>query len=269
MIAKIIRSQILISFAAVTFYWSGYILFSSVNATGPLRSSLFIFSATFIAYNLPLITKYAVSPGKHKIFISLYTMLSILVLYISIGFGIVKFIYLFHLGIISFAYNYPFKRKHWIILPARTIPFLKIILIAYVWASIGTILPLFQSDIEPSVRHIVVVFSIQFLFIASITLPFDIRDYSQDKNDRIRTIPGFLGIRTTRITGIILSFLYILISTLTFHSTIPFIMIGLIMMLLIYHSKEKKKEFYYTGIIDGFIIIYWLILYLFSHMGLI
>lgn len=269
MILRIIRFQILISIASVAFYWSGFVLFSSKYMAGPARSSLFIFCATFLAYNLPVITKYVKSPREHKIFISLYAFFSFLVLYISIGFGMIKFIYLLHLGIISFAYNYPFKSNRWVFLPTRSIPFLKIILIAYVWASIGSILPLFQFDIKPSFHHELGVFIIQFLFIAAITLPFDIRDFSRDKDDHIKTIPGFFGIRVTRIAGIIVSACYIMVSILTLQSAIPFIIIGFVMMILILHSKEERKDIYYTGIIDGFIIIYWLILYLCSQMGLV
>ncbi len=269
MISGIIRSQTLIGLAAVAFYWSGFILYSLPQRTGPLRSSIFIFCATFLAYNLPVITRYLRSPAGHEFFIGMYILLITLVFYISIGFGMAKFIYLLHLGIIAFVYNYPFKSDQWAFLPVRTIPFLKIILIAYVWASIGSILPLFQSDYEPSIVYKMVIFFIQFLFIAAITLPFDIRDYSHDMNNRIKTFPGYFGIRNTRMAGLFLSVCYILISVLTLHSTIPFIMIGVIMMILIYLSEEDKGEFYYTGIIDGFIIVYWIILYFCSYWGLL
>jgi len=269
MIAKIIRSQVLISLASVTFYWSGFILLGVDKSAVPVRFTAFILFATFLAYNLPVITKYVKYPEKHKIFIGFYTLIIILVLYISLGFGMVKFIYLIHLGIISFAYNYPFKSKNRGFLPARSIPFLKILLVAYVWASIGTILPALNYYNQPAFQHVLVIFVIQFLFIVVITLPFDIRDYLLDKHNHIKTIPGFFGIRSTRIAGILLSVLYMLISILTLHSAIPFIIIGLVMIILIFHSNLGKKEFYYTGVIDGFIIIYWLILFISSQLGMI
>jgi len=269
MISCIIRSQFLISIASVAFYWSGYMLYSLPGRVGPLWSSVFVFCATFLAYNLAVFTKYIGSPAGHELFMGVYIVCSVLVLYISFGFGMIKFIYLLHLGIIAFVYNYPFKSDQWSFLPARTIPFLKIILIAYVWASIGSILPLFQSGIITSTGHIIAIFCIQFFFIAAITLPFDIRDYSRDLNNRIKTIPGYFGVRITRIAGIFLAACYIVISILTLNSVIPFIIIGLTTMILVYFSKEGKAEFYYTGIIDGFIIIYWIILFLCSYWGFI
>lgn len=269
MISFIIRSQFLISVASVAFYWSGYILYSLPGGAGTLRSSVFVFCATFLAYNLPVFTRYIGSPAGHGFFMGLYIVCSFLVLYLSVGFGFIKFVYLFHLGIIAFVYNYPFKSDQWSFLPVRTIPFLKIFLIAYVWASIGSVLPLFQSGINSSTGHVIAIFCMQFFFIAALTLPFDIRDYSRDLNNLIKTIPGYFGVRITRMAGIFLAACYILISILTLNSVIPFIIIGLTIMMLVFFSKEGRKEFYYTGIIDGFIIIYWLILYLCSYWGLI
>lgn len=255
--------------ASVAFYWSGFILFALSKKTGSLKNSVFVFCATFLAYNLPMITRYVQSPAGHEFFLGLYFLFMALVFYIGFGFGLIKFVYLLHLGVISFFYNYPFKTNQWTFLPARTIPFLKIILIAYVWASIGSILPLFQTDIEISAQNIGAVFCIQFLFIAAITLPFDIRDYHQDINRRIITFPGHFGIRITRITGMVLAVCYILVSSLTLHATIPFVIIGFIMLILIYLSEEGKGEFYFTGVIDGFIVIYWIILFLSSFLGMI
>jgi len=268
-ITHTIRYQFLISMASVAFYWSGFILYAVPRKTGSLRNSVFVFCATFLAYNLPLITRYVQSPGGHEFFIGFYILIMALIFYISLAFGMIKFFYLLHLGVIAFFYNFPFKTNQWTFLPARTIPFLKILLIAYVWSSIGSIFPLFTSGTEPSAHFIGAVFCIQFLFISAITLPFDIRDYRQDINHQIKTFPGYFGIRITRITAMVLALSYILASSLTLHTALPFIIIGFIMMLLIYHSGERRSEFYYTGIIDGFIMIYWAILSLFSYLGMI
>jgi 4-hydroxybenzoate polyprenyltransferase len=108
-----------------------------------------------------------------------------------------------------------------------------------------------------------VVFMIHFLFIIAITLPFDIRDYRIDQEKSLITTPQVIGIRWTKIMAIIfllaftLLFLFFIkswyvlfLSTLTGH--------------LIINSSPQKKEHYYTFLLDGTILIYFIIVKLFS-----
>lgn len=132
-------------------------------------------------------------------------------------------------------------------------------MIAYVWASIGSVYCGFESPIITNARA-VSVFMVQFLFIISITLPFDIRDHLIDKNSGIKTVPGLVGIEKTRYIGYVLAFVYVLFAGVTLSSLYAFIIPGILIILLIKNSGEHRNEFYYTGLIDGFIIANFLLM---------
>jgi len=72
----------------------------------------------------------------------------------------------------------PYNNK-WLAL--RDIPFLKIFVIAFVWALVTGLLPLISSKdlIQINLQHILFLTK-QFLFVVAITIPFDIRDMKYD-----------------------------------------------------------------------------------------
>jgi len=255
----IIRSNLLVSLAAVSFYLTGHWLLNR-NSHEVLPASIIeVFSATFIIYNLPKISKIFLS--KKNFFYILVLIVNIILLFIaSYNIPSRQVIYLVHLGAISFLYNFPFKVSRIPFIPGRSIPFLKIILIAYVWASIGSVYCGFESSLTTD-KDVISVFIVQFLFIVSITLPFDIRDYVIDKNIGIKTIPGLVGIERTRYLGYALALAYMLFASITLSSRLSFIVSGILIILLIKNSGERRNEFYYTGLIDGFIIANFLLMW--------
>lgn len=164
-----------------------------------------------------------------------------------------KIIYLAHLGILSTLYNVPPKKNK--IIPLRSIPLLKVILIAYVWASISSILPTVGSFD----RNIAIVFSAHFLFILAITLPFDIRDLKADIGNQIITIPNVIGIKATKIVALA----SLLIACLMLYFFTQNIIIFSILMVagpLIAKSSPDRPNHYYTIFIDGTIILYFVIM---------
>jgi len=163
-------------------------------------------------------------------------------------------IFLSHLGILSTLYNVPKDKKGIINLPLRSIPFLKVFLISYVWVCVSTILPILSVNEEISARNLII-FAAHFAFIMSITLPFDIRDYNSDNLNRLATIPQVIGINLTKLLAIIcLIVFYVTISFfLPMYYLLPF---SLITALLIGFSSPYKKYYYFTFAIDGTIILY-------------
>jgi hypothetical protein len=254
-----IRSNLLVSLAAVSFYLTGHWLLNRhLNNVFP-ASTTALFSATFIIYSLPKIPGTFSFPKENILFV-IVLFANILILFVaSLNIPIRQTIYLLHLGVISFLYNFPFKISRIPYIPARTIPFLKIIMIAYVWASIGSVYCGFESPIITNAK-VVSVFMVQFLFIITITLPFDIRDHIIDKNSGIKTIPGLVGIEKTRYIGYVLAFVYALFAGVTLSSLYAFITPGIVIILLTKNSGEHRNEFYYTGLIDGFIIVNFLLM---------
>jgi 4-hydroxybenzoate polyprenyltransferase len=142
------------------------------------------------------------------------------------------------------------------------VPYLKIFLIAYVWASIGGIYPLFAMTESPDVWQIIRIFSAMFFFILAITLPFDIRDYYTDRQANLTTIAVKLGWRKTKILALtFLSCYYLLMLTLGM-AVWPITSFVALCAVLIGGASAHRKPVYYLGLLDGTIILHALIVYL-------
>src|SRR5690606_9612993 len=79
----------------------------------------------------------------------------------------------------------------------RNIPGLKLFLIAIVWALSCVLLPILELETSilagTTVNDTILLITKRLLFIAAITVPFDIRDMYQDRNSDLKTIPVLLG----------------------------------------------------------------------------
>lgn len=102
----------------------------------------------------------------------------------------------------------------------------------------------------------------RLLFVLSITIPFDIRDMTQDTREGIFTIPHKIGIKGTRIMSILISVLFaILISVrwiLNELETSMFIaLIGSFVFTIVVISKigEKSPYRYYGIYLEGMSLV--------------
>ena len=111
-------------------------------------------------------------------------------------------LFLLHLAVLSIFYNVPKEAEGINRFPLRSIPIIKIFLIAYVWASISSFLPSILSGSLVLNTHNTLIFLAHFLFIMAITLPFDIRDFNRDNKESLITIPQLIGVKTTKVLAI-------------------------------------------------------------------
>jgi hypothetical protein len=157
------------------------------------------------------------------------------------GFELKTFLYLAVLGFVSFCYSLPFKG-----LGLRTIPFLKLFLIAFVWAgsSIGLLLVVHHSLLQ----HYAVFTSV-FFFVIGITIPFDIRDAKIDELE-LKTIPQILGIKGAKILSITCLILSMVFFYIEFHLwtafTLSWYLTSIISILFCVFSSPKNSPFYYS-----------------------
>ncbi len=163
------------------------------------------------------------------------------------------------LGILSLLYNIPDHFIHRYYKSLRTIPLIKIFVIAFVWATIGSWLPFYWTS--AAWQAVGALFASQFCFIMAITLPFDIRDHKQDKASRLLTIPGVIGIEKTRWLSLFFLLLHLLIMLVWFsHTAVATILLTVITAPLLFLSSAQKPYWYFTGLIDGLIIVQYLFL---------
>lgn len=136
----------------------------------------------------------------------------------------------------------------------RSIPHLKIYLIAISWAITSGILPFFLVGETLQLNSLKMGLFI-FLFILGVTIPFDIRDLQVDQKSK-KTFPQLIGVKAAKVLSILLLLGSQIIGYLYFqfhiYSTISY---GII-LLLVFFSHQEKGDLYFTGLIDGMIAIH-------------
>ncbi len=136
----------------------------------------------------------------------------------------------------------------------------KILLIGWSWGWLTAYVPfLYFADASfflASVHGIE-----RMLFIILITIPFEIRDIAIDQSVGLVTMPMKFGrIKTFRIAILIFIFIILLSSLSSFHYlnpayTLTMLIVSLITLPLIKVSYKVHDDYYFSGLIDGLMIL--------------
>lgn len=177
------------------------------------------------------------------------------------------------LGVISFCYSLPLFTLADQKFGLRNIPGLKQFLITLVWTMSTVLLPILEAQdmniTNISLRDTTILLAKRFLFIAALTVPFDIRDLFEDRESGLKTIPVVIGEKRAYLfcqfllAGyIILLFLYKNngFNTDFFALTLTAFLAGW----LIFKSKWQRNEYYYFFYLDGVLILQYIFLLLFN-----
>lgn len=147
--------------------------------------------------------------------------------------------------------------------------FLKVFLVALVWAWIAVVIP---NDMTGRSNHNVLPFLMEkFLFIVAITIPFDIRDLKRDSGNKVKTIANHYGIQFSQqlslICLVIIQLLnFTLFYTGYYNSTLCIannLFYAATFILLNSSKLDKKGDGFYLGILDGSIILHGVLVILF------
>ncbi|PWI30963.1 hypothetical protein DI383_05885 [Flavobacteriaceae bacterium LYZ1037] len=167
-------------------------------------------------------------------------------------------------GLVTFLYAIPFlpskviydKHKN-----LRNISGLKVYIIALVWSGVTVVLPLINNNIPINADVIITIIQ-RFVFVVVLMLPFEIRDLNYDSL-KLATIPQQIGIKNTKIIGVILLmiffFLEYLKDVMNAYSVIILLIITFISLLFLVFSTKKQGSYYSSFFVEG-IPIYWLLL---------
>ncbi len=143
----------------------------------------------------------------------------------------------------------------------RDFSYVKIFLIALSWGMVTVILPAMEFHLFPNVP-VAVIFLERCCFIFAIALPFDIRDLFIDKADGVITLPGKFGVNAAKnmaytALALMLGFgwLNVELDAYTFANWLGLCSSGLLTAGLIYFAKEEKSDYYFTGLIDGMLLV--------------
>ena len=173
-------------------------------------------------------------------------------------------------GLISMAYVVPFlaSKKR-----LRDLNYIKIFMIVISWAWVTVVLPARELDMALMVP----VFSMTLeraFFVFAITIPFDIRDLQIDTNTKVRTIPSRLGIKNSirlALLFLLLSFLFVWfnyqINVYNQGVFIAFLISIFSTAALIWFSPKQKHDYYFTGLLDGTMILQFVLVFLIGNLG--
>lgn len=175
-------------------------------------------------------------------------------------------------GAMAVSYSIPFLTLNHQKIGLRNIPGIKLFVVAIVWAISCVLLPIVEVEhsypINISTGETLLLVGKRFLFIAAITIPFDIRDLFQDKLYELKMIPVMFGEKKAYIfcQFLLLGYLVLL---LLFSQTVNLDVIALTITILltgwlIYKSAIPKNEYYYFFFLDGIMILQYLLLLLLS-----
>jgi len=154
----------------------------------------------------------------------------------------------------------------------RDIGYLKIFLIAFVWAGIF-LMPISEFHQQNWSSIYLFVFLEKFIFIFALTLPFDIRDKELDQSTQVSTFANILS--ETQIKSLISISLIScsLLTVILFYSGVY--TIGLMIAMLAFYAIQAglsfrvtkgTSELYYLGVLDGLIIIQSLVILIITDL---
>lgn len=178
------------------------------------------------------------------------------------------------IGILCLGYVLPVihtKNKY---ISLRAVAGLKVFLIALVWALSTVGLPILEyisTELPISWYKALIWSLLVFIFILSITIPFDIRDIRQDDYYKLKTLPILIGVYPARILCYFLIILHsitiIIVDLFPSSITWPLIAVDVLVIVLFYTSlfrdKSTYKEVYALDlvlILQTIIVIAWSLL---------
>lgn len=146
-------------------------------------------------------------------------------------------------------------------LALRDIPYMKIYLIALQWSLVAVIWPYMRLGLHLDFPF--QLFLTVFFFVLAATVPFDIRDLVYD-SPRKRTIPQIFGVGKAKLVALIfLAFSGVFYLNFVEKSTAftLFFLCYSVMALFIIGSSKDRNEIYYSGGIDGWIMVFAFLIY--------
>lgn len=199
--------------------------------------------------------------------IQVFSMMCFVVMcYFALHLQMKSLLYIGGFGLITFLYAIPFLPKHLFIdkqKNLRSIGGLKVYVIGLVWAGVTVLLPLLNND-HPFNFDVWLTAFQRFVFVILLMLPFEIRDLQYDSL-RLSTIPQKIGIKSTKIMGIVLAVLFFLIEVLkeNHHQNEIKVSgsIAVIMVLFLLNSKKEQSKYYSAFWVES-VPILWLGLHL-------
>ena len=264
-----INSSIHVSFSVVALTWITLLEFDS---SGSKNILLFNFFASITGYNF--VKYFGLARFHHRSlatwlqFIQVFSFFCfVLMCYYAFQIELETLFYIAGFGLITFFYAIPLLPKHFLFdekKNLRSVGGIKIYVIALVWAGVTVFLPLIDNYVDISEN--VFISSVQrFVFVIALMLPFEIRDMQYD-SIRLSTVPQNIGMKWTKIIGVILLVLFYWLEYLKNEvnpKKIVTLLITLVTLSLLIGAKKNQGKYYSAFWVEGIPILWLLLLLLF------
>jgi len=280
-------SNIFMSLCAVA---QGLVTFYLINARPVMPVLVLLFTSTLGIYNFCILIIKVKNPGespyrrvrwfyRHYRLMVTFTIVSVLSL-VPLFFlmSVESRILLIFLSVLSFFYGIPMFTMGGQKFGLRNIPGLKQLLITLVWTMSTVLLPVLEAQhghlAGASMRDLTILIAKRFMFIAALTVPFDIRDLFQDKQSGLKTVPTVWGEKNAYLFCQLLLAGYIVLLFLFENNGLnsdfwALTLTALLTGWLIFKSSREKNEYYYFFYLDGVLILQFVLLVVFRSLSLI
>tara|TARA_R110002049_G_scaffold206269_1_gene376792 strand:- start:33981 stop:34814 length:834 start_codon:yes stop_codon:yes gene_type:complete len=169
-------------------------------------------------------------------------------------------------GLLTFFYAMPFLPKRSSFdthQNLRSIGGIKVYIIALSWMGVTVFLPLINNTYAMD-ADVILVASQRFLFVLVLMLPFEIRDLQYDSL-KLGTIPQKIGLKKTKLLGVSILVLMLVLEFFKDVTSVRQIVIFLIVLVITFvflvFSEKHQKHYYSAFWVEG-IPILWLVLLL-------
>ncbi len=240
------------------------------------RVLLLVFLATLFLYNLDNLLPYKTAQvqllSERKKWLIAYRKFLKRIVFISGAAALILFIlllpqipftFILPVFLVSILYSLPVLkgRQGWF--PLRDVPFLKVFLIAGVWAAITVWLPLLVAGKGISFSAEGLLILRRFLFIFALTLLFDIRDIQKDALANTLTFPVKFGTVFTKILSV--AALLVFMGLVFFQETgaIRWALeaSAIISGLVVLATTEKRPDHFFALFADGMMMVQFLLVF--------
>ena len=142
----------------------------------------------------------------------------------------------------------------------RDLGLLKTIFVAVVWSVTTVIVPLGDTFVETDMM--VFLLLRRFLFILALTIPFEIKDMTTDREHNLKTLPLIYGVSNTKLLAQGILFLLMIILTMQYlffdFSLFNMVAVNLSLLVSVFCiqpvSEETHDKWYYI-VLDGMMIL--------------
>jgi 4-hydroxybenzoate polyprenyltransferase len=275
------RSHLVVSIAATLLAFQSLLLTGDHDFRNHIL--LVIFCGTIFVYNLANIIisipsketkKFSLLSGKlgfHRM-LCLIAFIGILFTFNKISFR--ESLVLLFTGACAIAYVMPFTKNNRRLKGFRNILVIKNIFLAAVWAGATAWLPLISKTAELHSLDMIFICLKRFFFVLPLAIVFDVRDQYSDLKSNVKTLPNQVGINATKNFAFLSMLFFVIVVFLHKKSmeaiasplldfSIPLYISAVITSVFIFMINGSKKNLYYTLIIDGSMILQFLLVYFF------